>query len=788
MTDLNAKIIPLSTETPGLAPTDQQCDVGEIAVNLSDGRIYSKRSDGTIVTLAGGSKIQDAEDFDLNKKPLTGFRYEYKSLNSSTPSAGIACYYSSYGSRALAFSTIDLDGEDRSADLYALEDGDTVRLLDAYGGLISGSTIDGPYNKNNNRITIKFVDGVDKPADGTIVQLDVYNGVAADQPLQYGDAIVWDDGSALYGDAFRPLPFKVESLKDVQLPEPEEIGSGVTTQNHWRWEIFTKTNNQCPNRSGVVGPGTDVGGSSVNASTIDMDGKSAGWAFNNLQNGATYYWRGAGGAWQEGTTQSQSNIAACSSPQAYLLGLPALKNWIASTGQVGDVVEVADRIPGEFAIVRRDWDVLQWSAADKKYMHQALLFDITAAQDFAYTQALPLTPRWNLGDWLESGEYTANATQWIFNLEDAVENDRQAFFERYASSTSIWHSADGTAWTETEITGLEVKTNTSTCEITFDAAPTGPAVVYIAFTEPGVLADEPIQIDQVMVWNGTHWRPETIKDSLALGLNDLTDVNTITNPPTDGQALVWDATNGYWKPGTVATDGGGAETLAELEDVSLDTPQTGDVLIYTGAAWGNAKISYTDLNDTPDIPQVIDDLGDVDTSTAPPTPGQVLTWDGSTWAPATATGGGGLRETVGGALTERADVTVTTDYSDGGAEDIEFTGLGEAGSFVEISATQACWVRFYGTEGARVGDALRPVDQDPRAGSGVLLEVRIQLPNEKIAVSPGAIYYNNDNLPEQTLYARVTNESGGAAAISVTVRAYTQTHTDAIVGGTFGSG
>ena len=81
-----------------------------------------------------------------------------------------------------------------------------------------------------------------------------------------------------------------------------------------------------------------------------------------------------------------------------------------------------------------------------------------------------------------------------------------------------------------------------------------------------------------------------------------------------------------------------------------------------------------------------------------------------------------------------------------------------------------------------------PIDEDPLAGSGVLLEVRIKNANEIITISPGAIYYNNDVLPEQTLYGRVTNESGGAAAIGVTIRAFTQTHTDAIVGGTFGSG
>ncbi len=191
MTDLNAKIIPLQTETPGLAPTEVQCDVGEIAVNLTDRKIFSKRSDGTVVTLAGGSKVQDAEDFDFNKKPGAGWRYEYTGTNESQPPAGEVWQFTSYTGNTLAFSTIDLDGENHESDLYALNAGDTVRLLDEYGTLISQSTVGtNPLNKNSNRITITFEDGVTKPQPGSIVMLDLFLGERDDIPLQYGDAIV----------------------------------------------------------------------------------------------------------------------------------------------------------------------------------------------------------------------------------------------------------------------------------------------------------------------------------------------------------------------------------------------------------------------------------------------------------------------------------------------------------------------------------------------------------------------------------------------------------------------
>jgi hypothetical protein len=79
-------------------------------------------------------------------------------------------------------------------------------------------------------------------------------------------------------------------------------------------------------------------------------------------------------------------------------------------------------------------------------------------------------------------------------------------------------------------------------------------------------------------------------------INDLTDVDTTTAAPTDGQALIWDNANSEWVPGDVAAD---------LGTTSIDA------------------------------------LQDVDTTTAAPTTNQVLAWDGTNWVPADQSGGGG---------------------------------------------------------------------------------------------------------------------------------------------------
>ena len=108
--------------------------------------------------------------------------------------------------------------------------------------------------------------------------------------------------------------------------------------------------------------------------------------------------------------------------------------------------------------------------------------------------------------------------------------------------------------------------------------------------------------------------------------------------------------------------GGGSSTLAGLTDVTITAPITNQFLKYNGTEFVNAGIdyanvggtpnlatvattgSYNDLSNKPIIPNDLDDLSDVDTTTIPPTNGQVLKWLNNKWAPADdiTSGGGGL--------------------------------------------------------------------------------------------------------------------------------------------------
>lgn len=110
-------------------------------------------------------------------------------------------------------------------------------------------------------------------------------------------------------------------------------------------------------------------------------------------------------------------------------------------------------------------------------------------------------------------------------------------------------------------------------------------------------------------------------------INDLTDVDTATASPTDGDSLVWNATGSNWEPGSPTF------TLDDLGDISITNPQGGDILVY------NIELGDYINTTIQSVAQSINDMTDVDTATAAPTDGQVLTWNqtNTEWEPSTVT-------------------------------------------------------------------------------------------------------------------------------------------------------
>ena len=70
-----------------------------------------------------------------------------------------------------------------------------------------------------------------------------------------------------------------------------------------------------------------------------------------------------------------------------------------------------------------------------------------------------------------------------------------------------------------------------------------------------------------------------------MSINDLTDVDTNTTPPTNGQTIVWNTTTGKFEPGDSFSQSDfntafGAKNVGDLNDVDTTGITNGQVLVY----------------------------------------------------------------------------------------------------------------------------------------------------------------------------------------------------------------
>lgn len=167
------------------------------------------------------------------------------------------------------------------------------------------------------------------------------------------------------------------------------------------------------------------------------------------------------------------------------------------------------------------------------------------------------------------------------------------------------------------------------------------------------------------------WKPEpdAVGSPGVTTLDGLTDVDTSTVAPADGQVLKFDSASGLWKPEADAVGSPGVTTLDGLTDVDTSTtaPTNGQVLKFDSASglWKPQADAVGTSGATN-----LDGLTDVDTSTVAPTDGQVLKFDAASglWKPqpdATGSGSGSITllqsQTVAGVANVVFDNTLITD-------------------------------------------------------------------------------------------------------------------------------
>jgi len=150
---------------------------------------------------------------------------------------------------------------------------------------------------------------------------------------------------------------------------------------------------------------------------------------------------------------------------------------------------------------------------------------------------------------------------------------------------------------------------------------------------PYPLVDKPLH-DQILRFDTSDnkWKPgnDVMTEIGSFGLNRLSDIDIITNAPTDGQLLKYETATGNFIP---ADDTSYLQILSTITIDAMNDVDTitagklvGDVLRYDGTEWTSYSL--------PLAPNVLADIPDVSTTVA--TDGQILKYDtaSSKWGPA----------------------------------------------------------------------------------------------------------------------------------------------------------
>ena len=109
----------------------------------------------------------------------------------------------------------------------------------------------------------------------------------------------------------------------------------------------------------------------------------------------------------------------------------------------------------------------------------------------------------------------------------------------------------------------------------------------------------------------------------------------------------------------------------------------------------------------------------------------------------------------------------TASLANNATDSVTVTGF-KSYALYKIQTSAAAWVRLYTTTAARTADASRLQGTDPAAGSGVIAEV-ITTGAQTIITAPGVFGFNDESTPTTAIATAVTNLSGSAAAITVTL-------------------
>ena len=243
-------------------------------------------------------------------------------------------------------------------------------------------------------------------------------------------------------------------------------------------------------------------------------------------------------------------------------------------------------------------------------------------------------------------------------------------------------------------------------------------------------------------WDGTTWKCQGINLAYTLPTASATvkgGIKVGNNLSIDNATGVLSATS------SVAN-------LNDLGDVSTSGASSGEVLKYNGSSWAPAA------DDAGTTINTLNDIGNVTVTGAQNN--DYLSWNGTAWVNGPISSASGLEARTTGQAT-------ASNLANSGSADLTITAA-KTYALHAIQTSHAAWVTLYTDTTSRTNDAARNETTDPLPGAGVIAEV-ITNDGSKQRITPGTIGYNDDGTPSTNAYIKVVNKSGNTANLTVTL-------------------
>ena len=243
-------------------------------------------------------------------------------------------------------------------------------------------------------------------------------------------------------------------------------------------------------------------------------------------------------------------------------------------------------------------------------------------------------------------------------------------------------------------------------------------------------------------WDGTTWKCQGINLAYTLP----TASATVKGGIKVGNNLSIDSVTG------VLSATSSVANLNDLGDVSTSGASSGEVLKYNGSSWAPAA------DDAGTTINTLNDIGNVTVTGAQPN--DYLSWNGSAWVNGQISSASGLEARTTGQAT-------ASNLANSSSADLTITAA-KTYALHAIQTSHAAWVTLYTDTTSRTNDAARNETTDPLPGAGVIAEV-ITSDGSKQRITPGTIGYNDDGTPSTNAYIKVVNKSGNTANLTVTL-------------------